>query len=89
MGFARLWGELMDERPIPDLPVGPEEDTAAHRFDPAGDVRTEDVFVLARCSCGWEGNAFPESEQGYEEAELDWQKHTDASRYESQQPLDQ
>lgn len=79
----------MSERPSPDLPVGPEEDAGGHRFDPDSDIRTEDVFVIARCACGWEGGAFPESEQGYEEAEIDWRNHTAAPRHESMFPVDQ
>ncbi|MBW3578237.1 MAG: hypothetical protein KY462_10960 [Actinobacteria bacterium] len=52
-----------------------------HQFDPREDIREDEVYVVARCVCGWEGNAFPQSEQGYEDAEVEFVHHQDASRH--------
>lgn len=52
-----------------------------HRFEPRSDVRAGDVYVTAACGCGWEGNAFPQSEQGYADAEVEFQRHQRASEH--------
>lgn len=46
-----------------------------HEFQPEEELRATDVFIRSRCSCGWEGNAFPVSEQGYGEARLEFEEH--------------
>ncbi|MDP9021756.1 MAG: hypothetical protein M3N57_03470 [Actinomycetota bacterium] len=48
---------------------------AEHLFRPGDDLRNGEVFVLARCSCGWEGAAYPEPDQGYADAQLEFDDH--------------
>lgn len=71
------------DAPIPDQPVGPEEDAGAHRFDPAANDDGPTEKVVAACACGWRGSSFVVAEQGYAEAEEEWERHAAASRHET------
>ncbi len=58
------------------LPGAVEEPGVAdHEFRPGEDIRAEEVFIVARCSCGWEGGAYPASESGYDEARDEFTEH--------------
>lgn len=68
---------------IPDRPTGPEEDAGPHSFEPQDEPRDGDVFVTAACACGWTGSSFATSEDGYADAQQEWEHHASASRHET------
>lgn len=46
-----------------------------HAFDPAQEQREGEIFIRARCLCGWSGDAYPEHDQGYSDALRDFDGH--------------
>lgn len=58
-----------------------------HEFQPEEEIRDTDVFVRSRCSCGWEGSAFPVSIQGYDEARLEFNDHDLGPRRRPERPV--
>jgi hypothetical protein len=59
---------------------------SVHEFAPGLEEREADVYVVARCVCGWEGNAHPESDDGLEEARLEYIDHEEERHDDRLQP---